>query len=213
MLADVGKPDRGGVRQRGIVREWTADGLSAKLFGHMPICHERCGANRQLRRHVARGPNFLEHVRVLHCVTRLGPADFTNRYHGHARPKTEHPGRNLRLWTLPPGDTDFPRRWQMIKASSRSVGPAASRRPSLVRKRESRIWQRRYREHTVRDDRDYAAHMDYIHFNPVKHSLAKHPADWPHSSFARCVSTAATQPIGQPPQSSRTPRESVPRTK
>jgi putative transposase len=45
------------------------------------------------------------------------------------------------------------------------------------------IWQRRYWEHTIRDDQDYAAHFDYIHFNPVKHGLVGHPADWPHSTF------------------------------
>jgi len=52
---------------------------------------------------------------------------------------------------------------------------------------ERGIWQRRYWEHTIRDDRDFAAHLDYTHFNPVKHGLVKHPVDWPHSSFRRCV--------------------------
>ena len=52
---------------------------------------------------------------------------------------------------------------------------------------ERGIWQRRYWEHTIRDDRDFAAHMDYTHFNPVKHSLVAHPADWPYSSFHRDV--------------------------
>ena len=52
---------------------------------------------------------------------------------------------------------------------------------------ERGIWQRRYWEHTIRDDRDFAAHMDDTHFNPVKHGLVEHPADWPHSSFRRCV--------------------------
>ncbi len=76
----------------------------------------------------------------------------------------------------------------MIKAMfSRAVPRAEERRASLGRKREAGIWQRRYWEHTIRDDRDYAAHMDYIHFNPMKHGLAAHPADWPFSSFARCV--------------------------
>ncbi|MGA8497853.1 MAG: transposase [Xanthobacteraceae bacterium] len=92
------------------------------------------------------------------------------------------------LWTLPPDDFDFPVRWRTIKALfSRSVPPAEDRRASLVRKREAGVWQRRYWEHTIRDDRDYALHMDYIHFNPVKHGLAARPADWPFSSFARCV--------------------------
>jgi len=92
------------------------------------------------------------------------------------------------LWTLPPGDDEFPARWQTIKAMlSRSVPRADDRRASLVRKREAGIWQRRYWEHTIRDDHDYAGHMDYIHFNPVKRGLAAHPADWPFSSFAKCV--------------------------
>jgi putative transposase len=92
------------------------------------------------------------------------------------------------LWTLPPGDSGFPLRWQMIKALfSRSVPHPADRRASLVRRREAGIWQRRYRERTIRDDADYSAHMDYLHFNPVKHDLAAHPADWPFSSFAGCV--------------------------
>jgi len=43
-------------------------------------------------------------------------------------------------------------------------------------------------EHTIRDDRDYASHVDYVHFNPVKHGLVAHPAAWPYSSFHRCVS-------------------------
>jgi putative transposase len=92
------------------------------------------------------------------------------------------------LWTLPSDDFAYPARWQLIKARfSHSVRRTDRPRPSLVRKRESGIWQRRYWEHTIRDERDYAAHMDYIHFNPVKHRLAAHAADWKFSSFARCV--------------------------
>ena len=92
------------------------------------------------------------------------------------------------LWTLPPRDFDYPLRSQMIKARfSRSVPRPETRRASLVRKREAGIWQRRYWEHTIRDDQDYAVHLDYVHFNPVKHGLAAHPADWPFSSFGRCV--------------------------
>jgi putative transposase len=92
------------------------------------------------------------------------------------------------LWTLPPGDADFPGRWQAIKAAfSHSLPPSQDRRASLTRKREAGIWQRRYWEHTIRDEQDFAAHIDYIHFNPVKHGLAAHPADWPFSSFRKCV--------------------------
>jgi len=92
------------------------------------------------------------------------------------------------LWTLPEGDADFPGRWRAIKtAFAKSLPNTERRSPVMFRRGERGIWQRRYWEHTVRDDRDYAAHMDYIHFNPVKHGLADRPGDWPFSSFRRCV--------------------------
>ncbi len=59
----------------------------------------------------------------------------------------------------------------------------------MITRGERGIWQRRYWEHTIRDERDFAAHMDYTHFNPVKHGRAEHPADWPHSSFRRCLAS------------------------
>jgi putative transposase len=92
------------------------------------------------------------------------------------------------LWTLPEGDSDFPERWRRIKAAfSKSLPDTKPRTAAMLRKGERGIWQRGYWEHTIRDDRDYAAHIDYIHFNPVKHGLAERPGDWPFSSFARCV--------------------------
>jgi len=92
------------------------------------------------------------------------------------------------LWTLPVLDSDFPVRWQMIKALfSLSVPKGRKLRTSLVRKREAGVWQRRYWEHTIRDERDYAVHLDYIHFNPVKHGFVSHPGEWQFSSFRRCV--------------------------
>jgi len=92
------------------------------------------------------------------------------------------------LWTLPVEDADFPGRWRAIKtAFSKALPTRASRLPTMTGRGERGIWQRRYWEHTIRDDRDFAAHLDYTHFNPVKHGLVKHPADWPHSSFRRCV--------------------------
>ncbi len=92
------------------------------------------------------------------------------------------------LWTLPEGDTDYPGRWRAIKTVFAKSLPADEPRSAVMTRRGERgIWQRRYWEHTIRDDRDYAAHMDYTHFNPVKHGLVDHPADWPFSSFRRCV--------------------------
>jgi len=92
------------------------------------------------------------------------------------------------LWTLPEGDADFPGRWQAIKiVFSKSCPATEARSPTMIRRRKRGIWQHRYWEHTIRDDRDYAAHMDYIHFNPVKHGFVDTPADWPHSTFRKCV--------------------------
>lgn len=49
------------------------------------------------------------------------------------------------------------------------------------------IWQRRFWEHTIRDEQDYAAHIDYVHVNPFKHGLVRNVAVWPYSSFHRFV--------------------------
>ena len=90
------------------------------------------------------------------------------------------------FWSLPPGDADFASRWMRIKANfSRGLPASNTRSASKVAKREKGIWQRRYREHTIRDDKDFERHVDYIHFNPVKHGLVSRVADWPHSSFHR----------------------------
>jgi putative transposase len=80
------------------------------------------------------------------------------------------------LWTLPENDDDFPGRWRYLKTRfSKLVGGGLS------------VWQKRYWEHAIRDERDFAAHFDYVHFNPVKHGLVLHPADWPYSTFRRAV--------------------------
>ena len=99
------------------------------------------------------------------------------------------------LWTLPEGDADFPRRWQALKTEfSRRIVPGEHLSASRQKRGERGIWQRRYRQHTIRDQRDYAAHMDYIHFNPVKHRLVGHISDWPHSSFHTCVAKGLYPP-------------------
>lgn len=92
------------------------------------------------------------------------------------------------LWTLPPGDADFIRRWQIIKAgfSRRLPGQGSPNRAQAARG-ERGIWQRRYWEHLIRDDEDYRRHFDYIHINPLKHGLVVHVQDWPFSSFHRAV--------------------------
>ena len=91
------------------------------------------------------------------------------------------------LWSLPSGDSDFARRWNRIKSGFSRGLPAASRSSSKLAKREKGIWQRRYWEHVIRDDQDLARHVNYIHFNPVKHGLESCVCDWLHSSFHRYV--------------------------
>jgi putative transposase len=89
---------------------------------------------------------------------------------------------------LSQGDADFPGRWRAIKTVfAKSLPIGEPRSPVMTSRDERGIWQRRYWEHTIRDDLDFAAHMDYTHFNPVKYGLVTHAADWPHSSFHRCV--------------------------
>lgn len=92
------------------------------------------------------------------------------------------------LWTLPPNDSDFSTRWRLIKgAFARGIETGEPLSERRVRKAERGIWQRRFWEHAIRDERDFAAHADYIHFNPVKHGHVERAADWPHSSFSRFV--------------------------
>jgi putative transposase len=76
----------------------------------------------------------------------------------------------------------------MIKARfSRAVPGHTVVSVSRGSKGERGIWQRRYWEHTMRDERDFAAHVDYVHFNPVRHGYAARAGDWPFSSYHRCV--------------------------
>ncbi len=79
-------------------------------------------------------------------------------------------------------DTNFSIRWQMLKTNfSRGISIPSNNRGSKP------IWQPRFWEHMIRDETDMHNHLDYIHYNPVKHGLAKSPAEWPHSSFSRFV--------------------------
>jgi putative transposase len=96
------------------------------------------------------------------------------------------------IWRLPEGNADYPLRWSLIKAGfSRSLPKTESIRDSRARKRERGIWQRRYWEHQIRDDDDLRRHVDYVHFNPVKHGYVEHAIDWPYSSIHRFVREGA----------------------
>jgi len=92
------------------------------------------------------------------------------------------------LWTLPSDDVDYSTRWRLIKAMFARQIPAGER---LSKRREFRgergIRQRRFWAHAIRQEADIVRHVDYIHFNPVKHGHVEHAADWPYSSFHRYV--------------------------
>jgi putative transposase len=92
------------------------------------------------------------------------------------------------IWTLPEGDSDFRTRWALIKAGfSRRIAPGEGRSESRIRRGERGIWQRRFWEHLIRDQQDLERHIDYIHYNPVKHGWVERVGDWPFSSFHRFV--------------------------
>ncbi len=92
------------------------------------------------------------------------------------------------IWTLPPDDADFSTRWRLIKALfAHTIPPGERLSERRIRKGERGIWQRRFWEHVIRNERDFEAHVDYIHYNPVKHGWARRAAEWPYSSFSRFV--------------------------
>ena len=89
--------------------------------------------------------------------------------------------------TLPANDADFSGRWWRIKGHFSSALIEAGLHLKRWPNGDLALWQRRFWEHTIRDDRDFARHVDYVHFNPVKHGLAQRVRDWPYSSFHRYV--------------------------
>jgi putative transposase len=92
------------------------------------------------------------------------------------------------VWTLPPNDADFSVRWRLIKSRFAQALPKQERLSDVRKARSERgIWQRRFWEHLIRDEADYARHVEYCYINPVKHHLVTHVGDWPHSSFHRDV--------------------------
>ncbi len=96
------------------------------------------------------------------------------------------------IWTLPEGDSNFSLRWGEIKKIFSKTylnhqGRQGSRTRVQAVRSEAAIWQRRFWEHLIRDEEDFRRHVEYIHYNPVKHGLTTCPAEWPWSSFHRYV--------------------------
>jgi putative transposase len=106
------------------------------------------------------------------------------------------------LWTMPPEDSDFSTRWGLIKSAFTkgflsTGGREAATTRSRAGRRERGVWQPRLWEHTIRDEEDLERHMDYIHYNPVKHDLAPCPHAWPYSTFPKHVTLKRYTPDWQ----------------
>lgn len=92
------------------------------------------------------------------------------------------------LMTLPKNDNDFATRWMLIKSGfSRQLPKRERINDSRQAKGERGIWQRRYWEHLIRDERDFSQHVDYIHYNPVKHGHVAAAVDWPYSTIHQYI--------------------------
>jgi putative transposase len=92
------------------------------------------------------------------------------------------------VWTLPLDDADYSGRWREIKkAFVKTLPKSEALSATRAARGERGIWQRRFWEHTICDEHDYAAHVDYVHINPVKPGVVDKVSDWPHSSFHRFV--------------------------
>jgi putative transposase len=91
------------------------------------------------------------------------------------------------VMTLPPDDADFSGRWKRFKSLFTRLAVAQGLASTRNQRGEYALWQTRFWEHTIRDEADLGRHIDYIHYNPVKHGLVSQVCDWPHSSFHRYV--------------------------
>jgi putative transposase len=111
------------------------------------------------------------------------------------------------IWTLPKGDANYQARWAIIKRTvtkhclpkvlnekpinmvrkTHPTFPDNTLSPSMQKRKEGGFWQRRYWEHSIRDEEDFHRHLDYLHWNPVKHGYVKNPIHWPYSSLHRLI--------------------------
>ncbi|CAM3094186.1 REP-associated tyrosine transposase [Pseudoalteromonas distincta] len=95
------------------------------------------------------------------------------------------------IWQLPESDSNYAMRWRLIKSGfSRGLPPTEFCNISRIAKGERGIWQRRYWEHKIRDEGDLDNHINYIHYNPVKHKYVSKVSDWSFSSFHRYVNNS-----------------------
>ena len=91
------------------------------------------------------------------------------------------------IWQMPDEDDNYSIRWMKIKSYFTQKLTKENISIEKNTRRECNLWQRRFWEHTIRDEIDYEKHVNYIHYNPVKHNLVKRVGDWPYSTFHRYV--------------------------
>jgi len=123
---------------------------------------------------------LVRHIDLLRDAVRSTRRDYPFSIHGWV----VLPDHLHCIISLPTNDMDFSLRWRLMKGRFSHSLPRTEFRSDIRQRRKERgIWQRRYWEHLIRDDQDYAFHMDYIHINPVKHHLVTQVRDWPYSTF------------------------------
>jgi len=127
---------------------------------------------------------LVQHIEVLRDVVR----QVRTRYPFHINAWVVLPDHMHLILTLPQGDDDYATRLRLVKTLFARALPKTERRSDIrIKKGERGIWQRRYWEHTIKDEYDYEMHMNYIHYNPVKHGYVDRVIDWPHSTFRHYV--------------------------
>ena len=127
---------------------------------------------------------LLDHVEILREAVKT----VKQRHPFHIDAFVVLPDHLHAIWTLPPDDADFATRWMLIKSGfSRHIAINESRNASRISKGERGIWQRRYWEHLIRDENDFERHVDYIHYNPVKHGYVHRASEWPYSNIHRHI--------------------------
>jgi putative transposase len=105
----------------------------------------------------------LHRVKELHPFAMLGYVFLPDHFHLLIKPE-ENSTFSQVMHSLKPNFT---------KAYKQTIGVAGS----------MKFWQKRFWDHIIRDEADFERHLDYIHYNPVKHGLVHKPEDWPRSSF------------------------------
>ena len=131
-----------------------------------------------------REPLLIENIERLRAAFRL----CLSRYPFEIEAIVVLPDHLHTVWRLPEGDANFSKRWMVIKRKFSAGLPSRVVSDSKTNKREKGVWQRRFWEHCIRDENDWRQHVDYIHFNPVKHGYVSAPQDWLYSSFNQAVS-------------------------